>query len=87
MNYALIGVNLLIFMLSYWPHRDPFTGEHEILQPWSQHFMLYPVMPQVWQFLTYAFLHGSLMHIFGNMYFLYLFGNNVNDKLGHISYL
>lgn len=27
------------------------------------------------------------MHIFGNMFFLYLFGNNVNDKLGHIGYL
>ncbi|MHC4212282.1 MAG: rhomboid family intramembrane serine protease [Planctomycetota bacterium] len=87
MNYALIGVNLLCFMLSYWPHRDPFTGAPEILQPWAQHLMLFPVMPHVWQFLTYAFLHGSLMHILGNMYFLYLFGNNVNDKLGHIGYL
>jgi len=27
------------------------------------------------------------MHIIGNMFFLYLFGNNVNDKLGHIGYL
>jgi membrane associated rhomboid family serine protease len=87
MNYALIGVNLLFFMLSYWPHRDPFTGVPEILQPWAQHLMLFPVMPHVWQFLTYAFLHGGLMHILGNMYFLYLFGNNVNDKLGHIGYL
>ncbi len=87
MNYALIGVNLLFFMLSYWPHQDPFTGAPEILRPWAQHLMLYPVMPHLWQFLTYAFLHGSLMHILGNMYFLYLFGNNVNDKLGHIGYL
>jgi len=41
----------------------------------------------LWQFVSYAFLHGGLMHIIGNMYFLYLFGNNVNDKLGHIGYL
>ncbi len=50
-------------------------------------FMLTPVRPQVWQFVTYAFLHGGLMHIFGNLYFLYIFGNNVNDKLGNIGYL
>jgi membrane associated rhomboid family serine protease len=49
--------------------------------------MLNPVYPQLWQFATYAFLHGGLLHIFGNMYFLYIFGNNVNDKLGNIGYL
>jgi membrane associated rhomboid family serine protease len=49
--------------------------------------MLKPAQPEVWQFVTYAFLHGGLMHIFGNMYFLYIFGNNVNDKLGNIGYL
>jgi len=49
--------------------------------------MLTAVRPQLWQFVSYAFLHGGLMHIIGNMFFLYLFGNNVNDKLGHIGYL
>jgi len=50
-------------------------------------FMLTPARPYLWQFVSYAFLHGSIMHIVGNMFFLYLFGNNVNDKLGHIGYL
>jgi membrane associated rhomboid family serine protease len=49
--------------------------------------MLTPVRPHLWQFVSYAFLHSSILHIFGNMYFLYLFGNNVNDKLGHVNYL
>ena len=49
--------------------------------------MLLPVRPSLWQFVSYAFLHGSFMHIAGNMFFLYLFGNNVNDKLGNIGYL
>jgi len=49
--------------------------------------MLTPIRPYLWQFVSYAFLHGSIMHIVGNMFFLYLFGNNVNDKLGHIGYL
>jgi len=49
--------------------------------------MLTPVRPHLWQFVSYAFLHSGLMHIIGNMFFLYLFGNNVNDKLGNTSYL
>ncbi len=49
--------------------------------------MLSPEMWRWWQFISYAFLHGGFMHIIGNMFFLYLFGNNVNDRLGHIGYL
>jgi len=86
-NYALIFVNIFVFLLTYWPRRDPFTGLDSVLRPWAEHFMLKPAQPEVWQFVSYAFLHGGLMHIFGNMYFLYIFGNNVNDKLGNIGYL
>jgi membrane associated rhomboid family serine protease len=49
--------------------------------------MLTPAYPFLWQFITYAFLHGGFGHIFGNMYFLYIFGNNVNDRLGNLGYL
>ena len=37
--------------------------------------------------LTSMFLHGSWMHLIGNMWFLWLFGNNVEDSMGHIRYL
>ena len=88
MNYALIAVNVFIFLVTYWPHRDLYTGaEEEVLRPWAQHYMLTPAHPFLWQFISYSFLHGGLMHIIGNMFFLYLFGNNVNDKIGHIGYL
>jgi len=83
-NYAMIAANALIFLLEY--QQSPVTGNLEF-RPWVQHFMLTTVRPQLWQFVSYAFLHGGLMHIFGNMFFLYLFGNNVNDKLGNIGYL
>ncbi len=86
-NYGLIIANVIIFSLTYWPHRNPFTGTVGILRPWAEQFMLTPVRPYLWQFVSYAFLHGGLMHIVGNMYFLYLFGNNVNDKLGSVGYL
>lgn len=89
MNYALIIINVLFFILSYSPHLVQVPGGRieEPLRKWAEMFMLIPVRPYVWQFISYAFLHGSLMHIFGNMYFLYLFGNNVNDKLGSMGYL
>lgn len=90
MNYALIAANIVIFLLSYGPHHDLHPLYGKILEPlriWAQPFKLYAEQGQLWQFVTYAFLHGSLMHIIGNMFFLYLFGNNVNDRLGHIGYL
>ncbi len=83
-NYALIAANALIFLLQY--HIDPNT-HHLAFRPWVAHLMLTPAHPHLWQFVSYAFLHGGPMHIFFNMFFLYLFGNNVNDKLGHIGYL
>lgn len=88
-NYAIIVVNIICFVVTYWRHVIEVDGMQmvEPLRPWAQMFMLTPVRPYLWQFVTYAFLHGSLMHIFGNMYFLYIFGNNVNDKLGNVGYL
>ncbi len=88
LNYGLIAVNMVIFLLSSQILRDPSSGELVMtLRPWAELFMLTPARPHLWQFVTYAFLHGGFMHIIGNMFFLYLFGNNVNDKLGNVGYL
>lgn len=82
-NYALIAVNIVVFLLAYWPSEQA----RGILRPWAEQFVLTPARPYLWQFITYAFLHSGFLHIFGNMFFLYIFGNNVNDKLGHFGYL
>lgn len=37
--------------------------------------------------LTSMFMHGGLAHIFGNMLFLWIFGDNIEDRLGHIRYV
>jgi len=37
--------------------------------------------------LTCTFLHGGLLHFAGNMWFLWIFGDNVEDRYGHIGYL
>ncbi len=49
-----------------------------------------PLFPKknVWLAVLYSmFLHGSLLHIAGNMLFLWIFGNNVEDRMGHVRYL
>ena len=38
-------------------------------------------------FFTSMFLHAGWLHIIGNMWFLWLFGGNVEDRLGHVAYL
>jgi membrane associated rhomboid family serine protease len=37
--------------------------------------------------LTSMFMHGSWLHLIGNMWFLWLFGNNIEDSMGHLRYL
>jgi len=87
-NYALVAVNVAIFLLSFFPV-ESLGGKTEYIRHWANQFVLNPQPGHLflWQFVSYAFLHAGFMHIAGNMFFLYLFGNNVNDKLGHIGYL
>jgi membrane associated rhomboid family serine protease len=42
---------------------------------------------QVAHVLTHMFLHGSWMHLLGNMWFLWLFGNNVEDSMGRLRFV
>ena len=42
--------------------------------------------PQVSHLLTSMFLHGSWLHLLGNMWFLLLFGNNIEDSMGHLRF-
>jgi membrane associated rhomboid family serine protease len=48
----------------------------------------YPTpLPVYFNFLSSMFMHGGIAHIFGNMLFLYVFGDNLENLLGHIRYL
>lgn len=44
-------------------------------------------VPEPATYVTYAFLHGNLLHLGGNMLFLWVFGDNVEDALGHVKFL
>ena len=44
-------------------------------------------VPVMFTMLTCIFLHGGWMHFLGNMWFLHIFGDNIEDRFGHIGYL
>lgn len=75
-NYGLILLNVLLFFWQYLVGREGYYP-----------FMLHTASPEMYQFISYAFLHDGIMHLLGNMLFLYIFGNSVNDKMGHLNYL
>lgn len=61
---------------------DPSTGE-QVLDPGLQ-----PTPLSVYiTLLTAVFMHGSIAHIAGNMLFLWIFGDNIENTLGHLRYL
>ncbi len=45
------------------------------------------ILPEELTLVSYMFLHGSWMHLLGNMMFLWVFGDNVEDAMGHIRFL
>ncbi|MEM7299949.1 MAG: rhomboid family intramembrane serine protease [Pseudomonadota bacterium] len=47
----------------------------------------YDLLPDYASYLTYAFFHADFWHLAGNMLFLWVFGDNVEDAMGHIRYL
>ncbi len=46
----------------------------------------YPLLPGLLPVVTSIFLHGGWMHLIGNMWFLWIFGDNIEDDLGHWAY-
>lgn len=43
-------------------------------------------IPEKWTLVTYMFLHGSILHLGGNMLFLWVFGDNIEDAMGHFKF-
>ncbi len=94
-NLSIIALNVLIFLF----YQD--AGEQSAVGAASYSFGLIPVVlfnirdlspqlqmvPDWMSIVTYAFLHGGFMHLIGNMLFLWVFGDNVEDAMGHIRYL
>jgi membrane associated rhomboid family serine protease len=75
-NYGIIAANVVLYFVG-------FNGQYNRADPW----MLHPDTPTLFQFFSSTFLHANFWHLFGNMVFLWVFGNALNDRLGHAGYL
>ena len=85
-TYGLILLNIFIFV-SYWP----ILGDPSKINPLFQNWALVPASiiegKAYLGLLTSIFFHGSFMHLLGNMLFLHIYGDNLEDKMGHFWFL
>ncbi len=93
-TYALIGANIFIFLYQLRltsPQLEQFFQLYAVVpKELTASFGGIPVnqtVPEPLTLVTSQFLHGGFLHILGNMLFLWIFGNNIEDKLGHIKYV
>jgi len=81
-TYGILGINILVFigqiLLSI---SDPDLGTAIVYT-----FGFVPAKFSIITIITSMFIHGGLAHIIGNMWFLWLFGDNVESVLGHLKY-
>lgn len=91
-TYGLIGLNVLVFLAQLAMGSYGVTG-------FAVDFGMIPIVvrdlypqPVVWlpdwaNLVTYAFLHADWLHLLGNMLFLWIFGDNIEDAMGHVKFL
>ncbi len=85
-TWALIALNVAI-------HLWQFTSVHSDAQLYAIYdaYALIPVEisqgQDLWTLVTSTFLHGGWMHLIGNMLFLWIFGDNLEDALGRVGFL
>ena len=81
-TYSIIGVNIFIYLLQF-----HFIGNNpQLAKDIIYRFGFIPNDFNVFNIITSMFMHGGFGHIIGNMWFLYIFGDNVESILGHARY-
>lgn len=75
-NFLFIGINVVVFIFS-------LTSFEYFIETYG----FTPAKFSILALFTSMFLHGGIAHIFGNMWFLHIFGDNVEDKFGHFKYV
>jgi len=91
-NYGLITITSLVFLVqSLLPAAafDNFVVGFGMIPVVVRDLYPAPVawLPDQTTLITYAFLHGDWLHLLSNMLFLWVFGDNIEDALGHVRYV
>ncbi len=81
-TYVLIAINALVFLLE-------LQNGDEFIQQWAfvPHRFAEDPAGQLVTVFSAMFMHGSWLHLGGNMLYLWIFGDNVEDSFGHVKYL
>lgn len=83
-TWTIIGLNVAAFLATLQLLSLP---PEQQLAAYRDFGALVPAEPEPLDFLTSMFLHGGVMHLVGNMLFLYITGDNIEDEFGHIPYI
>lgn len=91
-NVSLIVANVVVFLLSLAGSTDHVVASFAVIPGELFGFSAggFPQsvqIPERLTLLTYMFFHGDIIHLAGNMLFLWVFGDNVEDALGHVKFL
>ena len=94
-NWCLIAANLWVFFAYQFPLTEKqqlayYSAFGFIPASFFAQFSLFEPTFAAWEWataLTSMFSHGGILHLFGNLLFLYLYGDNVEDALGKVRYL
>ena len=94
-QYVTIGIIVLNVAVYFGLETNLFIpvppGLVEALSPTPSHVAPWASflqhLPEQYKLLTYMFLHGSVLHLLFNMIFLFVFGDNVEDAMGHFRFI
>ena len=91
-NNTIIGINVILFLfeMSQGTNLDRFIYIYGLVPArysMPQISSYFTTGQQLLSWLSFMFLHGGFWHLLGNMWFLYIFGDNVEDRLGPFRYL
>lgn len=91
-TYGLLAANLAVFLIQLaMPNYgfEWFTVEYGMVPVVVRDVVQQPVawLPDWANLVTYAFLHADWLHLLSNMLFLWIFGDNIEDAMGHIKFL
>ena len=91
-NNTLIGINVVFFLVqqAQGPAQDYFIYLYGLVPAKftvPQVSVYFSLPQQILSLFTFMFLHGGFMHLIGNMWSLYIFGDNVEEQLGSARYI
>ena len=87
-NYFLIAINIIVFVWEV--IATGYFSDQQAIKEISNNYGAIPISilkGDLLSILTSMFLHGGIAHLIGNMVFLFVFGDNIEDRFGHIKYL